>query len=175
MVADIGAEIAELKLIYLFGSHAEGYIGPLSDYDFGVLLKRKNGTSEYRSLLYSNFAKKLSTDLIDVILLNNAPIELAFHVISYGELLYESDAESRIEYESNVMGLYFDYLPILRAQRHDILKGGEHAIRIPPGNRLEKFSGDLAGFYSIRINDQFRIIFKWINDHAYEVQLIDYH
>jgi len=48
-------------------------------------------------------------------------------------------------------------------------------LRIPPGNRLEKLSGDLAGFYSIRINDQFRIIFKWINDHAYEVQLIDYH
>ncbi|MEA3428470.1 MAG: type II toxin-antitoxin system RelE/ParE family toxin [Thermodesulfobacteriota bacterium] len=48
-------------------------------------------------------------------------------------------------------------------------------LRIPPGNRLEKLSGDLAGFYSIRINDQFRIIFKWINEHAYEVQLIDYH
>ncbi len=48
-------------------------------------------------------------------------------------------------------------------------------LRIPPGNRLEKLSGDLAGFYSIRINDQFRISFKWINDHAYEVQLIDYH
>jgi proteic killer suppression protein len=48
-------------------------------------------------------------------------------------------------------------------------------LRIPPGNRLEKLSGDLAGFYSIRINDQFQIIFKWINDHAYEVQLIDYH
>ena len=52
---------------------------------------------------------------------------------------------------------------------------GLEQLRIPPGNRLEKLSGDLAGFYSIRINDQFRIIFKWINDHAYEVQLIDYH
>ena len=130
MVADIGAEMAELKLIYLFGSHVGGYIGPLSDYDFGVLLERKNGTYEYRSLLYSAFAEKLSTDLIDVTLLNNAPIELAFHVISYGELLYENNAESRIEYESNVMGLYFDYLPILRAQRHDILKGGEHSTRV---------------------------------------------
>jgi len=48
-------------------------------------------------------------------------------------------------------------------------------LRIPPGNRLEKLSADLAGFYSIRINNQFRIIFKWINYHAYEVQLIDYH
>lgn len=52
---------------------------------------------------------------------------------------------------------------------------GLEQLRIPPGNRLEKLSGDLAGFYSIRINDQFRIIFKWIVDHAYEVQLIDYH
>ena len=52
---------------------------------------------------------------------------------------------------------------------------GLEQLRIPPGNRLEKLSGDLAGFYSIRINDQFRIIFKWINDHAYKVQLIDYH
>ena len=52
---------------------------------------------------------------------------------------------------------------------------GLEQLRIPPGNRLERLSGDLAGFYSIRINDQFRIIFKWINDHAYEVQLRDYH
>ena len=52
---------------------------------------------------------------------------------------------------------------------------GLEQLRIPPGNRLEKLSGDLAGFYSIRINDQFRIAFKWINDHAYEVQLRDYH
>jgi len=52
---------------------------------------------------------------------------------------------------------------------------GLEQLRIPSGNRLEKLSGDLAGFYSIRINDQFLIIFKWIDDHAYEVQLIDYH
>jgi len=52
---------------------------------------------------------------------------------------------------------------------------GLEQLRIPPGNRLEKLSGSLAGFYSIRINDQFRIIFKWIDDHAYKVQLVDYH
>ncbi len=48
-------------------------------------------------------------------------------------------------------------------------------LRIPPANRLEKLSGKLAGFYSIRINDQWRIIFKWENSHAHQVQLIDYH
>ena len=48
-------------------------------------------------------------------------------------------------------------------------------LRIPPSNRLEKLSGKLSEFYSIRINDQWRIIFKWENNHAYEVQIIDYH
>ena len=52
---------------------------------------------------------------------------------------------------------------------------GLEQLRIPPGNRLEKLSGNIAGFYFIPINDQFRIIFKWIDDYAYEVQLIDYH
>jgi len=48
-------------------------------------------------------------------------------------------------------------------------------LRIPPANHLEKLSGNFAGFYSIRINNQWRIIFKWENDNAYELQIIDYH
>lgn len=48
-------------------------------------------------------------------------------------------------------------------------------LRIPPSNRLEKLSGKLQSFYSIRINDQWRIIFKWENNLASEVQIIDYH
>ena len=48
-------------------------------------------------------------------------------------------------------------------------------LRIPPANRLEKLSGNLAEFYSIRINDKWRIIFKWSQGHAFEVQIIDYH
>jgi toxin HigB-1 len=47
-------------------------------------------------------------------------------------------------------------------------------LRIPPGNRLEKLSGDRQGFYSIRVNDQWRICFDWAEG-AYEVELIDYH
>lgn len=46
---------------------------------------------------------------------------------------------------------------------------------IPPSNRLEKLSGKLKDYYSIRINDQWRIIFKWENTHSYEVEIIDYH
>ncbi len=48
-------------------------------------------------------------------------------------------------------------------------------LRIPPANHLEKLSGDLSGLYSIRINNQWRILFNWENDNAYEVQIIDYH
>lgn len=48
-------------------------------------------------------------------------------------------------------------------------------LRIPPANHLEKLSGNLDGFHSIRINKQWRIIFKWENDNALEVEIIDYH
>ncbi len=48
-------------------------------------------------------------------------------------------------------------------------------LRIPPSNRLEKLSGHLKDFHSIRINKQWRIIFKWSNGNAYEVRIIDYH
>lgn len=48
-------------------------------------------------------------------------------------------------------------------------------LRIPPANRLEKLSGDLKDFYSIRINDQWGIIFQWHDGNATEVEIIDYH
>jgi len=45
----------------------------------------------------------------------------------------------------------------------------------PPGNRLEKLHGDRAGQYSIRINDQWRICFKWVDGKARNVEIVDYH
>ena len=48
-------------------------------------------------------------------------------------------------------------------------------LKSPPGNRLEKLKGDLKEFHSIRINDQFRIIFKWQIHDASEVKITDYH
>jgi proteic killer suppression protein len=48
-------------------------------------------------------------------------------------------------------------------------------LKIPPSNRLEKLKDNLKEFYSIRINDQYRITFKWKNSNAEEVQIIDYH
>ncbi len=48
-------------------------------------------------------------------------------------------------------------------------------LRVPPANRLEKLKGKQKDFHSLRINDQWRIIFKWSNGNASEVEIIDYH
>ena len=48
-------------------------------------------------------------------------------------------------------------------------------LRVPPGNRLEKLSGDRQGQYSIRINDQWRICFVWQDGNAVDVEIVDYH
>ena len=48
-------------------------------------------------------------------------------------------------------------------------------LRIPPANRLEKLTGDRAGQYSIRINDQWRICFEWKSNNAYGVEIANYH
>ena len=48
-------------------------------------------------------------------------------------------------------------------------------LRIPPGNRLEKLKGKLEGFWSLRINDQWRIVFRWHEGDAVDVDIIDYH
>ena len=48
-------------------------------------------------------------------------------------------------------------------------------LKVPPSNRLEALKGDLEGFYSIRINDQYRIIFRFENGDAYDVAIVNYH
>ncbi len=48
-------------------------------------------------------------------------------------------------------------------------------LRVPPGNRLEKLRGDRAGQYSVRVNEQWRICFRWKDGNAYEVEIVDYH
>lgn len=48
-------------------------------------------------------------------------------------------------------------------------------LRAPPGNRLEALKGDLRGYHSIRVNNQWRLVFRWDREHAHEVRLMDYH
>jgi proteic killer suppression protein len=48
-------------------------------------------------------------------------------------------------------------------------------LKVPPGNRLEKLSGNRKGQYSIRVNDQWRICFRWTDNNAFGVEITDYH
>ena len=59
----------------------------------------------------------------------------------------------------------------------DVLNGAAAALDLqsPPGNRLEALKGDLRGFHSIRVNDRWRLVFRWEGNNAYDVRLVDYH
>jgi proteic killer suppression protein len=66
--------------------------------------------------------------------------------------------------------------PVVRRKLTQINRVRElRELAIPPGNRLEALRGDLSGRHSIRINDQYRVCFRWENGHADEVEVTDYH
>ena len=68
---------------------------------------------------------------------------------------------------------------LVRAARRKLLYLHDAAelkdLQMPPGNRLEALKGKLKGLLSIRINDQWRVVFRWQNGNAYDVQVTDYH
>jgi len=59
----------------------------------------------------------------------------------------------------------------------DLLNGASDVLdlRSPPGNRLDALKGDLKGLHSIRVNDQWRLVFRWESNNAHDVRLMDYH
>ena len=59
----------------------------------------------------------------------------------------------------------------------DVLNGAHELLdlRSPPGNWLEALKGDWLGYHSIRVNEQWRIVFRWESNNAHDVRLIDYH
>ena len=95
-------------------------------------------------------------------------------IISFGdkatEHLYhgKNSKESR-KYPRNIIKVAIRKL--------DMLNGAQDLddLRSPPGNQLESLRGDLRGFHSIRVNEQWRIIFKWKTGHASDVAIADYH
>jgi predicted nucleotidyltransferase len=127
---NILSDLPQVHLVYLFGSRVAGRIGPLSDYDLAVLIERAADEDQILARLTHRLARALDTDQVDVVSLSRAPITLAYAVIAQGERLYQRDVATRVEYEAKVMSLYGDYLPVLRAQRDDILRGDEHGKRV---------------------------------------------
>ena len=119
-----------LRLAYLFGSRASGAAGPSSDHDYAVLLDPGVDHERTRSELARQLAAALSSPRIDVVVLNGAPIELSYAVIAGGKVVFQRDTVTRVEYEAHVLGRYGDMLPMLRAQRADILRGGSDEPRV---------------------------------------------
>lgn len=64
---------------------------------------------------------------------------------------------------------------VLRRLRYIDMAERIEDLMVPPSNKLEKKTGDMKGFYAIWVNTQWRIIFKWTNNAAHNVQLVDYH
>lgn len=129
-ILGVATEFSEICLVYLFGSQVTGNVGPLSDIDLGVLVEHESMNMELQSHLAHAFVKAFGTERIDLVMLNIAPIELAFNVIAQGRLLYKRSQAEKVEYEATVMSLYYDYLPILRTQRIEILRGDQYGKRI---------------------------------------------
>jgi predicted nucleotidyltransferase len=122
--------VPEVSLVYLFGSQVDGEVGPLSDYDLGVLVDAGVDVNHVLALLAHVIGKKLRTAKIDMVPLRRAPVELAFAIISQGVCVYQRDVVTRVEYEAQVMSKHGDYVPVLRAQREEILQGGGNDRRV---------------------------------------------
>jgi len=83
------------------------------------------------------------------------------------ELLFNRERPRRIDSRIHEVGL--------RKLRYLHSAASLDDLRVPPGNRLESLKGDRAGQHSIRINDQWRIVFTWRDGKAHHVSIVDYH
>ena len=119
-----------VRMVYLFGSRVENNVGPMSDFDVAVLVDRAADGPRLRARLAHELARVLGTDRVEVVLLNRASIELAYAVVAQGKVLYEEDLATRVEYEATILSRYGDYLPVLRRQRRDILRGDDYERRV---------------------------------------------
>jgi predicted nucleotidyltransferase len=127
---DILRELKSISLVYLFGSQVDGCLGPMSDYDLAVLIDRTADQPQIQARFTCELARALGTDRVDVVLLNGTSIELAYAIVAQGIVLYERDVATRVEYEAQVLSRYGDYLPVLRAQFNDVLRGDENGTRV---------------------------------------------
>jgi predicted nucleotidyltransferase len=119
-----------ISLVYLFGSRVMGQIGPMSDYDLAIFDASLDKGFTTQIQFQHALVKLLNTERVDVVLLNRASVELAYHIIAAGKLLYQMDTYTRVEFEAQVLGQYGDFLPILRSYRNQTLQGDNHAKRV---------------------------------------------
>jgi|Deesub1362B_J571_1020462.scaffolds.fasta_scaffold00457_23 hypothetical protein len=95
---------------YIFGSYAEGREGPLSDFDIAIFLKNTSKDFFERKIGLNNLVTSiLKTDEVDIVILNEANVEISFNIIKNGFLFISKDEKSRIEYEKKIIKYYMDF------------------------------------------------------------------
>ena len=103
-----------VMVAYLFGSHAVGRAGAESDYDIAVLLRAEVSSAErgrWRLELIGRLIDAYQSDVIDLVILNDAPPLLCFEVIRVRHVLYNRDDEARVAFEVRTMQEWFDWEP----------------------------------------------------------------
>ena len=129
-----------ILLAYIFGSQLRGKTGPLSDYDFAVFLSQKP-SFQFKYKLKNKLLSILDSKQVDLVILNDAPIELKYKVIATGKVIFQKNSIVRTEFEADTLSQYFDYLPVLRAQKKDILKVKSKGERY--GDRIQRYRATL--------------------------------
>ena len=133
--ADVFATSDDVCLAVLYGSHARGQAGPLSDVDVVVLLERSFDSEHYfdrRLEIIGRLMQVLNTNEVDVIILNQAPLALQYRVARDGIVLYSRHHDHLIEFVSQTVSRYLDFKPVIerherailaRARQGDLLNG----------------------------------------------------
>jgi len=107
-------------LAYLFGSHASGRAGPLSDVDVAVLLTGRpsaRGCFKRRLDIIGGLMSLFHMNDVDVVILNQAPLALRYQVVRSGILVHCADRQAAIRFRVETLNLYFDFKPILDHHR----------------------------------------------------------
>lgn len=117
----------DVVAIYLFGSRVLGVETELSDYDYGVLTRDKHAKGDklydqLHDMLSEISPRTLKNDVLDIVYLKNTNLEMKFHVVRYGKLIFDSDPITRLTFEEQTMLLTCDFRPILDAADTAILE-----------------------------------------------------
>jgi len=110
----------DVVVAYLFGSRARGTSGPLSDIDVAVLLRGDGHALERRLALMADLAEVSGRERVDVVILNEAPVALAYRVLRDGRLLFSRDERARIEHRVRTVDRYLDMEPFRRVQEQGL-------------------------------------------------------
>jgi len=118
----------EVDVAYLFGSRARRDFTEESDLDFAILLSRsfKDPYDLVRLINDLAIALGVKDEKINLVILNDAHLEMAYRVISEGVIIFERSVEKRVDFEVNILKFYLDFKPILDQMRKSLIEEYTH-------------------------------------------------